>query len=224
MLQAYFLFFNNRVWAKLYIRSKQKPCMKNLSVALNVVLLIAVGILYFLFFKNNGSTPAAKRTDTKDVATAAPAKIAYFEMDSLEVGYKFIKDVQEQLTSREQGITSEMNNLKKNYMDRIQQLQAREKTMTPEEGQAAQQEINQMQQKIQGKEAELTQSYQAEKFRLLQETNKKIEDFLKTFNQEKKYAFIFSHSPGDFIYYKDSSRNITSEIIEGLNAALPAKK
>ena len=198
--------------------------MKNVSVALNVILLIAVGVLYFLFFKGKGPAAATPNT-TKDAAnTSLPTKLAYFDMDSVENRYTYIKQVREQLKGKEQAISGEMNGLKKGYMERIQQLQAKAQTMSQQEGEAAQSEINQMQQKLQQREAELTQSLQGEQFKMMQDINKKIEEFLKTFNQKKQYAFIFSHQPGDFIYYKDSLCNITSDIVNGLNAAAATEK
>lgn len=199
--------------------------MKNLSVALNVVLLIAVAVLYFLFFNGNKSVTSTRTKDVRDTAIAnLPTRIGYFNMDSVENRYTYIKEVREQLKAKEQNISAELNALKKNYMERIQQLQAKAQTMSQTEGDAAQAEINQMQQKLQQREAELTQSLQGEQFKMMQDINKKIEEFLKTYNQHKKFAFILSHQPGDFIYYKDSLCNITSDIVDGLNAAASTVK
>lgn len=196
--------------------------MKNVSVILNIILLVAVGILYFLFFKNNHSTKTGEYITDSAITSGIsyPMKIAYFNMDSVEVHYVYIKEVREQLKNKEQSMSNEMNGLKKAYMERIRQLQAKSQTMSQQEGEAAQAEINQMQQKLQTREGELTQSLQGEQFKMMQDINKKIEDYLKTYNQQKKYTFIFSHQPGDFIYYKDSLCNITSDIITGLNASV----
>ncbi len=198
--------------------------MKNVSVALNVILLIAVGILYFLFFNEKGSSATTPKGAKDAVTTSLSTKLAYFDMDSIENRYTYIKEVREQLKAKEQAISGEMNGLKKGYTDRIQQLQAKAQTMSQQEGEAAQAEINQMQQKLQQREAELTQNLQGEQFKMMQDINKNIEEFLKTFNKQKQYAFIFSHQPGDFIYYKDSMCNITSDIVNGLNAAAASAK
>lgn len=195
--------------------------MKNISLVLNAVLLIAVVVLYILFFKqksNGGTTPTAKLPVAATPAgNSSGLRIAYFNMDSLEKHYDYIKDTRNQLKSQEQGISNELNNLKKNYMTRVNALQQKSQTMSQQEGEAAQAEINQMQMSLQQREAQLTQDLQDRQFKSMQDISKKIEAFLKTYNQQKTYAFIFSHQPGDFIYYTDSVYNITNDIVEGLN-------
>jgi len=191
--------------------------MKNVNTVLNIVSLAAIAVLFFLFLKpgdpGNHVTHAKKDTSGVNNATS----IAYFEMDTVERHYNYIKDVQEQLKGRQQAITNELNSTKKSYMTRIQQLQSRAATMSQQEGESAQAEINQMQSELQQKEARLGQELQEQQFKLMQDINKKIEEFLQTFNKNKRYTYILSHSPGDFIYYKDSSNNITDEVIKGLN-------
>ncbi|MES2776224.1 MAG: OmpH family outer membrane protein [Bacteroidota bacterium] len=199
--------------------------MKNASVALNVVLLIAVGVLYFLFFKEKKAATGPVVSGVKDNSTLnLPTKIGYFDMDSVENRYTKIKEVRDLLKEKEQAMSGEMNGLKKKYMDRIQQLQAKAQTMSQQEGEAAQAEINQMQEQIRAKESELTQALQGEQFKMMQDINKRIEEFLKIYNQKKNFAYILSHQPGDFIYFKDSLCNVTSDLVEGLNAAAASEK
>ncbi|MEY2639710.1 MAG: hypothetical protein RIR90_1192, partial [Bacteroidota bacterium] len=45
---------------------------------------------------------------------------------------------------------------------------------------------------------------------------KKIEDYLKVYNAQKGYAYIFSSAP-EFMYFKDTVYNITDEVVKGLN-------
>jgi outer membrane protein len=199
--------------------SQPKPVeMKNINAVLHVISLIAIAVLFFLYLKP--SSPAGKSHQSKNDTSIAGSReiaIAYFEMDTVEHNYKYIKDVQDQLKSRQQAIANDLNNTKKQYYGRIQQLQGKAATMSQQEGEAAQAEINQMQVELQQKEARLNQELQEQQFKLMQDINKKIEDFLETYNKNRKYAYILSHSPGDFMYYKDTLNNITNEIIRGLN-------
>lgn len=198
--------------------------MKNASLVLNGVLLVAVIILYVLFFNEKKTTVAAPGRVVSSTSSGGGSTIAYFDMDSLERGYKKIVDVRTKLKNQEQNIGNELGALKKTYMARVNALQQKAQSMSQQEGEAAQAEINQMQQSLQQKEAVLTQSYQDEQYKTMQDINKTIEEFLKTYNQQKGYAFIFSHQPGDFIYYKDSVHNITTDLINGLNATYSKPK
>jgi outer membrane protein len=45
---------------------------------------------------------------------------------------------------------------------------------------------------------------------------RKIEDFLKAYNQQKGYSLILNNYP-DLIYYKDPAYDITADLVQGLN-------
>lgn len=197
--------------------------MKNISLVLNGVLLVAVIVLYVLFFNEKKTIVTTPGKVVNSVPSGGGSTIAYFDMDSLERGYTKIVDVRTKLKNQEQNIGNELGALKKTYMSRVNALQQKAQSMSQQEGEAAQAEINQMQQSLQQKEAVLTQSYQDEQYKTMQDINKTIEEFLKTYNQQKGYSFIFSHQPGDFIYYKDSAHNITADLVNGLNAAYSKK-
>lgn len=191
--------------------------MKQINTILHIVSLVAIAILFFLLLKPGGPVAEIKHHSKDSIGVAQTGTIAYFEMDTIERHYNYVKDVQAQLKSRQQAISNELESTKKSYMGRIQQLQSKAATMSQQEGEAAQAEINQMQMDLQQKEGRLTQELQEQQFKLMQDINKKIEDYLAVYNKDGKYSYILSHSPGDFIYFKDSSNNITTEIIKGLN-------
>ena len=51
----------------------------------------------------------------------------------------------------------------------------------------------------------------------------KIEDYLKEYNKGKGYSYIFSSAP-EFMYLKDTTYNITEDLINGLNKLYPKKQ
>lgn len=192
--------------------------MKNVNTVLNIICLVAIVVLFFLY--NKSGAPSTSATQGKKDSSGrinSANNIAYFEMDTVERHYNYIKDVQDQIKGKQQAISNELNATKKAYMNRIQDLQNKAVNMSQQEGEAAQAEINQMQNELQQKEARLSQELQEQQFKLMQDINKKIEAYLQNYNKDKKFAYILSHSPGDFIYFKDSSNNITADIINGLN-------
>jgi outer membrane protein len=195
--------------------------MKHLSLIISGIALAGVAYLLYLHLGENhaGKTKGLTKTASDNLQIPEHGHIAYFEMDSVEQQYAYVKEVRSQLKSKQENIANELNNMKKGYMSRIQQLQNKAATMSQQEGEAAQAEINQMQETLQQKEGRLTQELQDQQFKLMQDISKRIEAFLKEYNTQKGYAYIFSHSAGDFIYYKDSVHNITADLIKGLNEA-----
>ena len=52
----------------------------------------------------------------------------------------------------------------------------------------------------------------------------RIENYLKEYNKQKTYSFIFAYDPTSIIYYKDSVYNITNDVVDGLNAGYKKKE
>jgi outer membrane protein len=52
--------------------------------------------------------------------------------------------------------------------------------------------------------------------RKMKDVKNKIEEYLKTYNNEKGYSYIFAYEPGLF-YYRDTMYDITNDVIKGLN-------
>ena len=191
--------------------------MKNISTILSVIALVLIGILFYLHFsQKNGkvSSPAAKSTGTQE---AANFKIAYFDIDSLQEHYDYFKDISTEIKGKENSITSELTRMQSNFQSKIKEWQQRGQNMTQSEGEAAQREYAQMQQRYEQRQVTLEQDFQKHKVEKMNDVRKRIEDYLKEYNKEKGYAFILSYEPGFMLYYKDSVYDITNDVIKGLN-------
>jgi outer membrane protein len=198
--------------------------MKNGMLVLNVVLLIAVGILFYLHFSSrNPNTVHTSGSKTGETAGAKQFKIAYFEMDSLEASFTMVKDVKSELSKREDAVNGELSGLEKKYQNKIAQYQQQGATMNQVQSEAAQKDVMQMQQNMQNRKQALDQEYQDLYMRKMKDVKSRIEDFLKKYNDDKGYSYIFAYEPG-LIYYRDTAFNITPELVKGLNDQYTAKK
>lgn len=192
--------------------------MNKLNTIVTGVLALAVGVLFYLHFSGGSAiSKKAPAAGGDSSLVTSEGHIAYFEMDSIESQYLYIKEVQNQLKAKEKAMVGEMDGLRNSYLGRYQQLQQKASTMSQQEGEQAQAEINQMERNIQQKQEKLAQELQEQQFKMMQAINKKIEDYLTEYNASRGYAYIISRSAGDFIYYKDTTYNITAELVKGLN-------
>jgi outer membrane protein len=189
--------------------------MNKISTVLSILALALIGLLFYFHFTHV--------EELKKVSSAAEKnshnnfKIAYFDIDSLQNNYKDYKDALEKVKARESSMNAELDDLTRRYQARIKQWQDKGNTMTQAEGEAAQREYAMMQQDYEKRKNELGQQLQKQQIDLMSELRKKIEEFLKDYNKNGQYSYIFSYEPG-FIYYKDSLYDITPEVIKGLNA------
>lgn len=198
--------------------------MKNGLLLLNVVLLIAVAVLFYLHF--SGSPAKVKGGQRKPATTTtAPQefKIAYFEMDSLESSFAMVKDVKSELSRKEEAINDELGRLEKSYRNKVTQYQSQGATMNQVQSEMAQRDVLQMQQNMQSRKQALDNEYQDFYMRKMKDVKTKIEGFLQEYNNNKGFSYIFAYEPGLF-YYRDTAYNITADVIRGLNAQYTKKK
>ena len=195
--------------------------MKNFTLGLNIVLAVAVAVLFYLHF-SSPSASVSVAGGTKAVPSGS-FKIAYFETDSVQSQFGYFKEIVGELQVKDQANAKILGDMKSTFATRYQELQKVAASLSQSELAGKQQELMQMEKAFQGKEKMMTDEMQDEQFRKMQDVKKKIEDYLKEYNKDKGYAFIFSSS-ADLMYLKDSSYNITPDVVKGLNALYKKKK
>jgi outer membrane protein len=197
--------------------------MKNISTLLSVLALALIAILYFLFFSRNGSAPKSVVNAEKQPSTS-PFKIAYFEIDSLEANYSYFKDVLTQVKSHENAMNAELSGMEKSYQKKITEWQQKANKMSQAESEQVQREYATMQQTYQSRKQALQEDLYKQNEDLKSTIKKKIEVYLKVYNKDRNYSYIFAYEPNSFMYYQDTTYNITRDLINGLNANYkPAK-
>lgn len=191
--------------------------MKNFSLVLNAVLLLLVGYLYFDKFSSSSKKTAVDNTQKcKDSSTHHGNKLAYIDLDSLQNSYEYYKVLKADFEKKQAASNNEVADLQRRYQSRAMQLQQKGATMNQQEQEAAMKEINQMQQGLQVKKQELDNALYNANSKMKEDILNKIQNFLKVYNSDGRYDYVFSYEPG-FMFYKDSALNITSDVISGLN-------
>lgn len=193
--------------------------MKNALVILNVILLMAVGVLFYLHF-NSGKTgtKSQNKTEQKDPVdyTQGACRIAYFEMDSVAANFEKAKEMQSELEKKEDKMNAEMNRLQNKYQERLINFQQHGPTMNGAQLDAARNELGQLEQAVKDTKASMDQDYKTYYIQTQQEILSMIRKFCSEYNKDKKYAIIISNEPG-LVFYKDSTMDITKDLLEGLN-------
>lgn len=203
---------------------QKKAGMKNTSLILNVVLLIAVGVLFYLHFSSGKkSTSLVNTSAKKDTSVTGSFRIAYFEMDSVESSFKMVKDVTSELNQKEQVLTSTLAKAEKALYDKAGEYQSRASSMSQTESEVATNDMAQRRKTFEDQKQNAQQEYQNLSFKKTNEIKQTIQDFLKEYNLSKGYSYIISNEAG-FMYYKDSTYNITADLIKGLNEKYSKKK
>lgn len=193
-------------------------------LVLNLVLLVAVAILFILFFSKKETTVRQKEIPGTDSAGHwQHTPVAYFDMDSVEANFTEFKKMQAEVVKKEAGINESINQMRSNFQAYYQKLQAQAANLTPRQQDSLGNVLAQMDADIKNKAQELNQGYQSYYMGKQTEIVNMIKNYCKEFNKERKYSYIIAREPGLF-YYTDSAYNITTELLKGLNAFYSKKK
>jgi outer membrane protein len=194
--------------------------MKNISTILSVLALVAAGVVFFVQNREIGQlkkqTESAKQTGGP--AVGSNFKIAYFDLDTLQARYDYMKDVKNQAADRDNHITQELTGLDRKNQQQIDQWRQKSSTMTQAEGEEAQRKYQEMQQEFAARKQELEQGLYKFEEGERNKIRKRIEDFVKEYNKDRNYSYIIAYDASSFIYNKDTLYNITNDLIVGLNA------
>jgi outer membrane protein len=194
--------------------------MKQFSMVLNLVLLAAVGVLYYLHFSKDNKLNAPQKQVSPSVNstnTVRPA-IAYVELDSLNEKISYIKLGRKDLEAQQQAIETEWENSYRNLENQKNNFLKRGNAITQEEAEKFQTSLLQQQQQVDGRKQNLSQKLNEKSYKFMEEIQKKLKDFLTAYNEDKNFNYIFTTGNGlEYMVYKDSSLNITADVIKGMN-------
>jgi outer membrane protein len=189
--------------------------MKNFLLVFNCVLLLLVGYLYFLHFRHDKS-PAEVVKSASAVNSNEKSKVAYIDLDSLQNSYGYYKKLKADFEKKQAAANDEITAMQKKYQSRAMQLQQKAANMNQKEQEEAMQEMNKMQQDLQNRKQSIDNELYNYNSKMKDDILTRIQNFLKEYNKDGKYSYIFSYEPG-FMFYKDSTLNITPDVIAGLN-------
>jgi outer membrane protein len=193
--------------------------MKHFSTIVSIVLLLAVTFLYYHEFsgKKTGIIGIAKTGEAKN-NQAKPALIAYVELDSLNEKITFIKEKRKELEGEQRAIETEWENGYRGLENQKNNFLRKGDAITQQMAEEFQGQLIQQQQRIDEKKQGLTQKLSEKSYKFMDNIQKDLKQFLNEYNKSKNYQYILTTGTGlDYMVFKDSTLNITNDVIEGMN-------
>jgi outer membrane protein len=216
-----FVYFICKIFHSAYLAANKSSGMKQFSFVLNIVLLIAVAFLYYLHFAGSKKLPiktASAFPVTHDTVAAKGIVVAYVELDSLNSNVNFIRQRKKELEAEQRVIANEYENAYRELTAQRDNFLKRGNAITQQEAEAFQEKLGLRQQEIEQTKQQKGQKLAEKGARIMEDMQGKLKDFMNEYNKEKMYTMIFTTGTGlDYLLYKDSTLNITSDIVKGLN-------
>lgn len=192
---------------------------KYLLLGLNIVLVIAVAVLFYLHFANT--------TDVEDIGSADLSEIdlsiAYINSDSLLSNYEYFNDLASQLEVKREKLEAEYQNRAQGLQREIEQFRRNVNNMTIGQGRAVEEDLMKKQQNLMQYQERLTQQLLQEEAQLNEKLYQRVSEFLKTYGKENNLKLVLTYQKGSGVLYADDSLNITVPVIEGLNQEYQAE-
>jgi outer membrane protein len=192
--------------------------MKSTSLIINVVLSIAVAILYYFQFSSDKSAPVKNK---KSIPTGSVeglgSQIVYLNTDSLWSKYAYVEEMKTDLLEERQRLESQFEKEARafeqsylNFQERAAMFSERQRGIEQEALVQKEQEIMALKENLAGR---LAQSEQ-EKNIGIQDA---IYNVLNKYNTEHSHTYVLSMSSSSDLLLADPNLDITNVIIDLLN-------
>jgi outer membrane protein len=191
---------------------------RNLSLILNVVLLLAVAHLYYLNLSKKSHAVVMPGSPEGGV------KIAYINIDTLNAKYEWLRQQEESLQQRAESAEKSLRSRQEAFMRDVEAFQKRaaSQTVAPAQLQKEQGNLERRQQQLAAEEQRLGQQFAEEKQKANTEMWAQIESKLKSLQSQIGYDYILGYvRGGGQVLLANDSLEITNQVLELLNTNPP---
>lgn len=187
--------------------------MKNLSLLLNVILLIAVGFLYYKVYQGPSASPVASLSG----ASMPSNGIVYINSDSLLKGYNYFNELKETFDKRQDSIENFLNAKAQALENEVGAYQKKAPGMSPEQRAQTEEKLMQKQQDLVSMKQDLVSMLQEQESSMNDSVYYHLSGFLKEFNKKHNYFYIMRYERGSGVLFANDSLDVTNEVLKGLN-------
>jgi outer membrane protein len=193
--------------------------MKNISLILNIVLLVAVAVLFYLQF-------SGKKTEavTADGGVPSDVKIAYINSDTVLKYYDYLKAMKEILEAKTKRLDDDFRNRAQGLKNEFDAYQRNVNNMTLGQVKAAEEDLAKKQQNLQLYQQRLGQEVMLDEEKLNRELYTRVTSFLEKYSKEKGFHVVLKKDPTSDVMFATNVLDISQDVINGLNEEYKKEK
>ncbi|HLF32967.1 MAG TPA: OmpH family outer membrane protein [Cyclobacteriaceae bacterium] len=196
--------------------------MKNLSLILNFILIVAVGILYFLHFRGHGISGSLTSEGTSPGIT--DVAIAYVIEDSLLNNYDLFKELSAQLEKKQADLEKTYTSRAQSLQTEIENFRSTSGNMTINQARAVEEDLMRKQQNLYQYQETLGQQMLEEQAKVNDQLFQRVAEFLKKYSVENGYNVVLNYKRGTGMLFGSEMLDITKPVTDRLNAEYKAEK
>ncbi len=192
--------------------------MKNLSLVLNVVLLIAVATLFYLYFSGT------KGTSTTTTANVGDLKIAYISSDTILKYYDYFKVNRDKLEAKGKRLDQELKSRAQGLQNEFDTYQRNASNLTIGQARAVEEDLGKKRQNLQLYQESLSQEIQTDQEKMTKDLYDRVTSFLKKYGQEQGLQVVMKFDASSDLLYASGNLDISKEVVNGLNDLYKAEQ
>ena len=189
--------------------------MKNLNTILIGVLVVAVGVLYYLHFAGSGDGNVTK----SEISGVSPVEgVVYVNTDSLFKNYEKYKELSEQYQAKAQSLEAEFQNRAQGLQQEVANYQQTRNNLTIGQARAVEEDLVKKEQNLMQYQQSLQQQLLQEEADMINELYDGVTEYLKEYGGENNLQVVLTYSGANRnILFASDSLDITETIVNGLN-------
>lgn len=191
--------------------------MKYFSIILNVILAIAVIVLYVLYFSTPGEEKAVTRDASDSLKLPTEINIAYIMEDSLLTNYEFFKELAADLDKKRQNLENDYNMKAEGLQKEIEGFQRTAGNMTMNQARAVEEDLLRKRQNLMMLQESMAQDLMKSEADVNNKLYNKVTQYLDNYAKENDFALILNVKRGNAVLYGHKGMDITETILNGLN-------
>lgn len=195
--------------------------MKNISLILNGILIVAVAFLYYAEFAESDDT---NETSTKSELSVENLTIAYVNSDTLLTNYNYYEEVSKRLDEKRLKLQQEYTRRAEGLQRQITDYQRTMTNLTIAQARAVEEDLGRKRQNLLQYQETISQDLMREEAAITQELYDKVSSFLKTYGDENNLQVVLTFSAGSGLLYANDALNITDQVLNGLNSIYDGDK
>ncbi|MBS1486894.1 MAG: OmpH family outer membrane protein [Bacteroidetes bacterium] len=186
--------------------------MKNLSLILNGVLLVAVAVLFYFHFsaKNHGGSESS-------VTAPSDLKFAYIKSDSVLKHYDYFKDQKTILEAKGKKLEQDLQTRGQSLQNEISAYQKNIGNLTIGQAKALEEDLGKKQQNFRLYQQTLEQEVSNDQAKLTESLYTRITSFLKKYAEGSGLQVVLKFDQTSDVLFGVPGIDISQDVVKGLN-------
>lgn len=198
---------------------KSKLSINTLLNLLTLAGLIVLYVLYFTGFEKSTDIEPAEIKAIERTVSDATLKIGFINSDELMAQYHFAKKLRDDMSAERRRLENDITRRQRDFQQRVEDFQSQMQRglMSMDQAQIKEQELLYEQQELMMLSEDFSDRLRKKEITLNIELFDSISSFVKRYNKEFGFDFVFNYSPGGAVLFGGEQFDITEDFIEKIN-------